>query len=227
MNRFRRITALVLTLMLVLSLCACGKEKKEDLFSEENYQNRSDQVVDDGWTDGIDDRYVFEYELSTEPKSKIEGVIVTAILDKAATDIRILRTRVSRFNDPKVIVGIGPGAFANNTTIETAALSDTVAMICEGAFEGCTSLKTVELTEAVWLFEQNAFSGCTSLETIRYTGTMAQFEEIRCEEHWAPVGQTVTIVCSDGSLTVDDAGNIVLAAEETKSEVLNAERRDP
>lgn len=226
MNRFRRITAMVLTLMLALSLCACGEEKKEDLFSEETYQNRSDQVVDDGWTDGIDDRYIFEYELSIEPKSKIEGVIVTAILDKAATDIQILRTRVSRFNDPKVIVGIGPGAFANHTSIEKVALSDTVAMICEGAFEGCTSLKTVELTTTVWLLEQNAFSGCTSLETIRYTGTMAQFEEIRREDHWSPVGQDLTIVCSDGSLTVDDSGNVVPVAEETESDVLNEERSD-
>ena len=106
--------------------------------------------------------------------------------------------------------------YQNHTTIETVALSDTVAMICEGAFEGCTSLKTVELTTKVWLLEQNAFSGCTSLETIRYTGTMAQFEEIRREDHWAPVGQTVTIVCSDGFLTVDDSGNVVPAAEETK-----------
>lgn len=215
MNRYKRLTALVLTLMLALSLCACGEEK-ENLFSEENYQNRSDQVVDDGWTDGIDDRYIFEYEVSIEPKSKIEGVMVTAILDKAATDVQILRTRVSRFNDPKVIVGIGPGAFANHTTIEKAALSDTVAMICEGAFEGCTNLKTVELTTTVWLLDQNAFSGCTSLETIRYTGTMAQFEEIQHEDHWAPAGQTFTIVCSDGSLTVDDSGNVVPAAEETE-----------
>lgn len=216
MNRFRRLTALVLALMLGLSLCACGKGEKENLFSESSYQNRSDQVVDDGWTDGIDDRYLFEYEVSFEPKSKIEGVIVTGIFDKAATDIQILKTRVSRFNDPKAIVGIGPGAFADHTAIETVTLSDTVAMIGEGAFEGCTNLKTVELTEAVWLLDQNAFSGCTSLETIGYPGTMAQFEEIQRGDHWAPVEQTFTIVCADGSLTVDDAGNVVPAAEETE-----------
>ena len=52
MNRFRRITALVLTLMLALSLCACGEKEKDGLFSEENYQNRSNQVVDDDWADG-------------------------------------------------------------------------------------------------------------------------------------------------------------------------------
>lgn len=212
MNSFKKFTALVLTLIFVISLCACGKEKNEDLFSEESYQNRGDKVADDGWTDGIDDHYIFEYEVSIEPKSKIEGVIVTAIIDKAATDIQILRTRVSRFNDPKVIVGIGSGAFANNTTIEKVALSDTVAMICEGAFEGCANLKTAKLTTTVWLLEKNAFSGCTSLETISYTGTMAQFKEIRLEDNWAPVGHTFTIVCSDGSLTADDSGNIAPAA---------------
>ena len=55
---------------------------------------------------------------------------------------------------------------------------------------------------------------------------MAQFEEIRREDHWSPVGQDLTIVCSDGSLTVDDSGNVVPVAEETESDVLNEERRD-
>ena len=62
--------------------------------------------------------------------------------------------------------------------------------------------------------------------TVKETGTKAQFEEIRREDHWSPVGQDLTIVCSDGSLTVDDSGNVVPVAEETESDVLNEERRD-
>lgn len=207
MNRLKRCTALAMTLMIVMLLCACQKEKKQDLFSQESYQNRSDQVVNDGWTDGIDDQYIFEYELSIEPKTKIEGVIVTGISDPKATDIQILKTRVSRFNDPKTIFGIGPGAFTNQTTIETVVLSDTVAMIYEKAFEGCTNLETVELTPTLWLIEKNAFSGCTSLKTISYSGTKAQFEQIRCEDQWVPAGQNITIVCADGALSADNSGS--------------------
>lgn len=226
MYYLKRITALSLMVLLVFSLSACGKEKKEDLFSEENYENRSDKVVDDGWTDGIDDKYIFEYELVIEPKSKIEGVIVTGILDKGTKDVQIMKTRVSRFNDPKTIVGIGSGAFANQKAIEKVSLSDTVVMIMEGAFEGCTSLKTVEMTSAVWLLEKNIFFGCTSLETIRYSGTMAEFELIQIEDSLVPAGQSLTIACKDGSFTMDDAGKSVAASEDVNNADSNSTQKE-
>ena len=68
------------------------------------------------------------------------------------------------------VTGIGPQAFENMTSLESASLPETVSDIGTRAFAGCTSLADINIPHAVTSLRET-FIGCTSLESVMLTGS--------------------------------------------------------
>lgn len=71
-------------------------------------------------------------------------------------------------NIREVIVGqgmlsIGTNAFANNPTLNSIRIADTVTLIDSGAFNKCTNLDNVVVPGNVRTIGANAFNGCTGM----------------------------------------------------------------
>lgn len=77
------------------------------------------------------------------------------------------------YNDEEYrIVGIGPGAYYNDTALEDIVLPDTAVYIGENAFNGCTSLKNATLPDGLKHIGKAAFQLCSSLEEIKIPDTV-------------------------------------------------------
>lgn len=79
-------------------------------------------------------------------------------------------------NDKDVVIPYGVVAiadvFADNTTVETVKLPDTVRRIMQNAFKGAINLRTVNIPPWVTTIGASAFSGCKSLTSIEFPGTL-------------------------------------------------------
>ncbi|GHV14417.1 hypothetical protein FACS189491_10700 [Spirochaetia bacterium] len=64
------------------------------------------------------------------------------------------------------VIGIEDYAFANNTSITSVVIPDSVKNIGDNVFQNCTALTSVTLPVYLKKIDNNAFSGCTSLRTV-------------------------------------------------------------
>ena len=63
------------------------------------------------------------------------------------------------------VTSIGADAFAEDTTLTTVSIPQSVRSIGRGAFQNCTGLTTASMAAGVTSISENAFKGCTSLAT--------------------------------------------------------------
>ena len=92
---------------------------------------------------------------------------VIGIGDVTGTEINV----PSIYNG-KPVVGVGKGAFKNNTNITKVVLAQDVQSIGQDAFYGCTSLTEVVLYRGFNTIGQAAFAGCTNLTSIHLPSTL-------------------------------------------------------
>lgn len=71
------------------------------------------------------------------------------------------------FAVPDSVIGIGGGAFANNTALKTVYFPKTLAMLGESAFANCSRLESVILPDPIMEIKRNTFENCASLEHVR------------------------------------------------------------
>ena len=70
------------------------------------------------------------------------------------------------------VTSIGDDAFANNTTVKTVTLPDTIKYIGSRAFRNCSNLTNVNLPEGLTEIGTNAFYNCTKLTDVVLPNTL-------------------------------------------------------
>ena len=70
------------------------------------------------------------------------------------------------------VVGIGPNAFSNFSSLKEIVFPDEFKYIQQGAFQRCTSLNKIELPETLFEIAGNAFYLCLGLKEIRLTASL-------------------------------------------------------
>lgn len=67
---------------------------------------------------------------------------------------------------------ISSSAFANNTSVTTVNIPNTITTIGGSAFKGCTSLKNITIPDSVTSIASSTFQGCTALTSITIPNTV-------------------------------------------------------
>ena len=74
-----------------------------------------------------------------------------------------------------IISNIAGDGFAENTTITSVVIPDSVTTIWGRGFKDCTSLESVTIGSGLEMVDSAAFLGCDNLKDVYFTGTVAQW----------------------------------------------------
>ena len=149
----KKLTLILLSALLALSLCACVAKEEEP--------SNIDDYAAPNYTDTISTGTV-TFEDGHAESAVITGYSGLSTLHKVVIPAEIADRPVS---------GIGKEAFYMQSAVEAIELPDSVTFIGEFAFAGCTSLKKIVIPASVTSIDPYAFQGCTALEEIVFKGT--------------------------------------------------------
>ena len=152
----KKITLILLSALLALSLCAC-------IAAEKDPSNIDDYAAPD-FTHRIDTG-VLKFEEGHAESAVIVGYTGNATPHKVVIPDKVGDREVS---------GIGENAFYHLSTVKTIELPATVTFIGKNAFAGCTSLETIVIPAAVTYIDAYAFAKCTSLKQVVFLGNSVE-----------------------------------------------------
>ena len=95
-------------------------------------------------------------------------------------------------------------SFDSNGNLSEISIEAPVEVIGEMAFHNCKNLASVFLPKTIKKIEAQAFLTGGEALSITYPGTKAQFLEIDLDKNWFGENTAITVICSDGDLTVND-----------------------
>ena len=109
--------------------------------------------------------------------------------------------------DSYIVQKIAQNAFANNKTLESLLLPESVESIGDNAFNGCTALTLIGFDDALTSIGQYAFNGCTGLTTISLPDSVetlgykafrncSNLEDINIALSWNKSGSSVFEGCT-------------------------------
>ena len=178
----KKIIALALTALMLISLVACNSDSASDLTNIGDYAAPSYTYVTD--------KGVFTFKESVGDTAIITGYTATTTAphavkipatvgeanDRVVTVIgeemfKESGAYVTSIEIPAGVTTIKAGAFHSCSALVEVKIPDSVASIGDLAFYGCSSLKEITLGEdsALTTIGNYAFADCTSLENFSFT----------------------------------------------------------
>lgn len=101
---------------------------------------------------------------------------------------------------PGSIKEISNSAFNDCKALKKVIIKFGVEKIEAGAFHNCTSLQEIYLPKSLTDIKMNAFASCLRLEKIYFDGTLAEWEKLYRNAHWADDANNFTVVCNDSKI---------------------------
>ena len=150
----KKIIALALTALLLISLVACNSDDSSDLTNIGDYAAPSfTRVTETG---------VFTFK-----EGAGDTAIITGYTSSTTTPHEVVVPATVGEADDRIVVGIGSEAFKEASAYVTSVkLPETVTAIEDGAFLSCVYLEKITLPDALESIGNLAFYGCAALETV-------------------------------------------------------------
>lgn len=184
----KKIIALALTALLLISLVACNSDDSSDLTNIGDYAAPSfTRVTETG---------VFTFE-----EGAGNTAIITGYTSSTTTPHEVVVPATVGEADDRIVVGIGSEAFKEASAyVLSVKLPETVTYIDDGAFLSCVYLQKITLPDALESIGNLAFYGCAALESVvigenselEYIGEYA-FSDCKALESFTFTGKLETI----------------------------------
>ena len=142
---FKRISALLLALVISMSFVSCKKENIN------NKKLKESEFI----SAEVDEKTTLTYDIYED------YVVITGSLSDFETLV------IPETLSGKTVKAIADNAFCNMSTLLAVTISDTVSEIGENAFAGCSKLGNVVLPESLYSLGTSAFFECVVLPVIR------------------------------------------------------------
>lgn len=98
---------------------------------------------------------------------------------------------------------IGESAFKGCTALTSLTLPEEIVLLSRRLLDGCSALQEITIPARVEAIDEGAFAGCSGLKTIHYEGTVEQWNKLPKGMVWDLEIENCTVVCSDGSVTLN------------------------
>ena len=162
----KKLFALLLCGLMILSLAACGKKEAEedeevnlDLATEEEY-------VEIGGD--YHDRYLYE------------PVGNDAVITGFKSDYAPHAVTVPAVIAERPVIGIAAGAFYQKSAITSLVLPEGLVTIGKLAFAGCNQMTSITIPATVTAIGEGAFAECTALTTLTLPAGLTGIENKLC-----------------------------------------------
>lgn len=194
----KRVLCLMLTMMLVLGLVACGDKKETNVsnggtkseVSSTVADNVGNQVKDEPTTNAED---VIEYveptaaELGYKYDAVLQGISVyqykgkeryikipAQINGEPVKEIGVfyINSSVKGIEIPEGVTNLKANAFKSWKNLLEIKLPDSVTTIGTSVFEGCKSLKEIIIPKNIAVIEEKMFKDCEKLEKVTFSGNV-------------------------------------------------------
>lgn len=104
---------------------------------------------------------------------------------------------------PNSVKIVGEMAFYECVSLKNVSLGDNVISIAGYVFNSSSNLETIRFENNVSFIGNYNFAYCNNLKTIYYNGSVAEWAAIEFDEHWDYVQNSITIICNDGSISIN------------------------
>ena len=158
----KRIFALVLALLMLVTLASCAKKDGEDEKTALTGAQSADRYVFKTENE-FDDKYTFEYIGEDE-------VAITAFTGSEVLHAITLPEKIEN----RAVTVIGESAFNGASNISSVTLPATVKVIEDTAFAGCEGLVSINYPEGMTTIGAAAFANCTYLATAELPATVTE-----------------------------------------------------
>ncbi len=155
----KKILALVLASLMLISLVACNKNKEEDNNDAKNTEPVADELVFEN----------FKYQVNEAGMYEIIGYIPTS------TDLVTVTVPASIEGRP--VTGIGESAFKASQYLQGIVLPASITYVADYAFWGCQYLTSVTLPDSIVTLGKAAFQDCMALTTVNFSAELTTIGE--------------------------------------------------
>ncbi len=209
----KKIICLALSVLMLISLCACKDDKKPDTTSKPAVDVFANPTSANSFKyDFNEDKtevHITEYigtEVNVVIPREIEGIKVAKIykfygMEGITTDIESVAI-------PETVDLIFNSVFSGYDKLHTVILSEGLKEIGNMAFYNCVALKNINLPQGVETIGKDAFFGCSSLETITIPASLSDkymmssfrgcgLKEIKFEDGIKVIGGYATFWCEN------------------------------
>ncbi len=166
-----KLLALLLVVMFMLSLCACGIDKNDGSINDESGKKPSTGSFD---TNTKADESLFEWEGNlitaiTADGAKKESILIPRRCE-GFSGVIFQKTNVKHVafeDDDDITLDF---AFMGADMLVSVKLPSDLTVIPSMAFQGCKALTAISFPANVATLEGYSFSGCVGLETLTFEG---------------------------------------------------------
>lgn len=155
----KKIILFLLTLAMLVTLCACGETAQTDSTASNVPVIRLQDYTYEKVDGGICIQFYKGYDANVVIPAEIDGMPVVEIGPNAFDGSIFLRTVVV----PDTVTKIGRDAFKDCTTLTKVKLPDGLQELGVRAFENCASLTDITLPDGLKYIGTDAFAGCDRL----------------------------------------------------------------
>lgn len=173
----KKLIALLLALVMVLSLAACGKDNDEQTGGETESADAQIQENGSEEKEPVASGEITMAALMAAPESPAEDFSITEYEEGKAILLGYLGDdEIVVIPESLNITHIEKYTFANNTDVKAIRLSNSVEVIGFGAFGGCEALQLVACGDAIRELGESAFQNCYNLREITLKDGLTKIE---------------------------------------------------
>ncbi len=176
---FKKALSLLICALLLLSVCACGGNKKQPVkplpAESADLGEIKPEVNDTAEESSVVSESENSEEISNESVEEEKEVLASGDFGYIVTDSVVQLCAyygtAEEITVPEEIEGytvtaIAENAFSNNGTVKVVNVGNSVINVSSGAFSGCGSLSEVNIGNSVALINANCFDNCPALTKI-------------------------------------------------------------
>lgn len=182
------------------SIKEISKTENQNIFAKTQYSDQIEEIYFKSFYFRIGENAFRSMDSLRKVSFASNGSVRQTLADYSLGDNPLLEEVIFA----NTLMAIGEGSFQNDISLKTLDFNNTLlSTIGDGAFQNTSSLSSLLLPSTLSSIGSSFLKG-SGLTSVRYAGTKKNFQSVSLEEDSFEGSLVESIVCSDGTLRVEE-----------------------